>query len=52
MVCASSGTPLVSSESTSFPCPMPGCSTPIGRSRGCRLQAVKYVCPKCGFEGP
>ncbi len=50
VVCASSGTPLVGSESTSFPCP--SCSEPIGRSRECRLQAVKYICPQCRFQGP
>ncbi|MBU38405.1 MAG: RNA-binding protein [Euryarchaeota archaeon] len=49
-VCASSGTPLVDSESTSFPCP--GCSAPIGRSQRCRVQSVKYICPHCRFEGP
>ncbi|MEE2629913.1 MAG: zinc finger domain-containing protein [Candidatus Thermoplasmatota archaeon] len=50
MVCASSGTPLVDSESTSFPCP--GCGTVLGRSQRCRVQAVKYICPECRFEGP
>ncbi|RAH07051.1 MAG: RNA-binding protein [Methanobacteriota archaeon] len=50
LVCASSGTPLVGSGSTSFPCP--GCSAPIGRSKKCRLQSVKYICPECRFEGP
>ncbi|MEC8997860.1 MAG: zinc finger domain-containing protein [Candidatus Thermoplasmatota archaeon] len=50
VVCASSGAPLIESESTSFPCP--GCSTPIGRSQRCRVQSVKYICPKCRFEGP
>ncbi|MEC7406184.1 MAG: zinc finger domain-containing protein [Candidatus Thermoplasmatota archaeon] len=49
-VCASSGTPLVGSESTSFPCP--ACSAPIGRSQACRVQSVKYVCPECNFVGP
>ncbi|MBO29789.1 MAG: RNA-binding protein [Acidimicrobiaceae bacterium] len=49
-MCASSGTPLVGSESTSFPCP--ACSAPIGRSQACRVQSVKYVCPECNFVGP
>ena len=48
--CVSSGMPLVESESTSFPCP--NCSTPIGRSQRCRVQAVKYICSECRFEGP
>ncbi|HJM76996.1 MAG: zinc finger domain-containing protein [Candidatus Thalassarchaeaceae archaeon] len=50
VVCVSSGRPLVEDESTSFPCPE--CSTPIGRSQRCRVQAVKYICPECRFEGP
>ena len=50
VICASSGAPLIENESTSFPCP--GCSTPIGRSQRCRVQAVKYICSKCRFEGP
>ncbi len=50
MVCASSGTPLVGSESTSFPCP--SCGNILGRSQRCRVQAVKYICPECRFEGP
>ncbi|MBJ29433.1 MAG: RNA-binding protein [Euryarchaeota archaeon] len=49
-VCASSGTPLVGTESTSFPCP--NCTMFIGRSQRCRVQAVKYICPECRFEGP
>ncbi|MEC8874163.1 MAG: zinc finger domain-containing protein [Candidatus Thermoplasmatota archaeon] len=48
--CASSGMPLVESESTSFPCP--SCSASIGRSQRCRVQAVKYICSECRFEGP
>ncbi len=49
-ICTSSGLPLVENKSTTFPCP--DCGVPIGRSEGCRVQGVKYVCPECGFEGP
>ena len=37
--------------STSFPCP--NCSkVTIHRTRKERELGVKYICPKCGFEGP
>ena len=49
-ICTSSGLPLVEEKSTTFPCP--DCGEAIGRSEGCRVQGVKYVCPGCGFEGP
>ncbi|MFL2532805.1 MAG: RNA-binding protein [Marine Group II euryarchaeote MED-G34] len=48
--CASSGLPLVDKRSTAFPCPE--CGHSIGRSEQSRVQAVKYVCPECRFEGP
>ncbi|DAC34599.1 MAG: zinc finger domain-containing protein [Candidatus Thalassarchaeaceae archaeon] len=49
-MCTSSGLPLVEAKSTAFPCP--DCGESIGRSERCRVQAVKYICPGCGFEGP
>ncbi|MEO2209153.1 MAG: zinc finger domain-containing protein [Candidatus Poseidoniia archaeon] len=49
-ICTSSGLPLVEARSTAFPCPE--CGEPIGRSERCRVQAVKYICPQCAFEGP
>ncbi|MCH1524735.1 zinc finger domain-containing protein [Euryarchaeota archaeon] len=49
-VCTSSGVPLVDNKSTAFPCP--DCGTSIGRSAQCRTQAVPYICPTCGFQGP
>ena len=49
-ICTSSGVPLVEDKSTSFPCPE--CGESIGRSERCRVQAVAYVCPHCGFVGP
>ena len=34
-----------------FKCP--GCSKhEIIRCKECRVKAVKYTCPACGFEGP
>ena len=49
-VCTASGVPLVDAASTSFPCPQ--CSHAIGRSPRCRNQAVAWICPECGFQGP
>ncbi|MFL2971939.1 MAG: zinc finger domain-containing protein [Candidatus Thalassarchaeaceae archaeon] len=49
-ICTSSGLPLVEDKSTAFPCPE--CGESIGRSERCRVQAVAYVCPNCGFVGP
>ncbi|MBR17555.1 MAG: RNA-binding protein [Euryarchaeota archaeon] len=49
-ICTSSGTPLVGEGSTTFPCP--NCGRPLGRSKRCRVQSVKYICPECRFEGP
>ncbi|HJO42072.1 MAG TPA: zinc finger domain-containing protein [Candidatus Thalassarchaeaceae archaeon] len=49
-MCTSSGLPLVEAKSTAFPCP--DCGESIGRSERCRVQAVKYICPGCRFEGP
>ncbi|MBN1377307.1 DUF1610 domain-containing protein [Candidatus Woesearchaeota archaeon] len=37
--------------SVRFPCP--GCGEyEIIRCSQCRKTSTKYVCPKCGFEGP
>ncbi|MHA1686568.1 MAG: zinc finger domain-containing protein [Candidatus Heimdallarchaeaceae archaeon] len=36
---------------TRFPCP--SCNDVIiVRCKNCRLFGNKYICPKCGFEGP
>ena len=36
--------------SVHFKCP--NCGEEIIRCVDCRINAVPYVCPKCGFEGP
>ncbi len=36
--------------SVTFPCPV--CGEKIIRTRNEREIVAKYVCPKCGFEGP
>lgn len=33
-----------------FKCPE--CGTEIIRCTQCRIDGIKYTCPKCGFEGP
>ncbi|MCC6003015.1 MAG: zinc finger domain-containing protein [Thermofilum sp.] len=50
--CTSCGRPIAPSQrATSFRCPNCG-EAVIWRCEKCRKQGNRYVCPKCGFEGP
>ncbi|MHC1624853.1 MAG: zinc finger domain-containing protein [Methermicoccaceae archaeon] len=48
--CNSCGVALIVPGFTRFPCP--SCGETIGRCIKCRETGVKYICPKCGFQGP
>jgi len=50
-ICSSCGIRLIGEGIAFFPCPWCG-EVEIGRCANCRDQSVKYVCPKCGFQGP
>ncbi|RLE94988.1 MAG: RNA-binding protein [Thermoprotei archaeon] len=51
-ICASCKKPIPPHErGTHFKCPNCG-EVEIWRCYKCRKNAVPYVCPKCGFEGP
>jgi len=51
-VCTSCKSRLIgASGSVSFLCPSCG-TEEIIRCTSCRKKSVKYVCPKCSFEGP
>ena len=50
-VCNTCGTALLPKDgSVVFPCPI--CGEKIARCWRCRSIGRKYVCKKCGFEGP
>jgi len=50
--CTSCGRPIPPySRGVRFKCPNCG-ETTIWRCEKCRKLVNKYVCPKCGFEGP
>ncbi len=48
--CTSCGIRLLGRGKVQFPCP--GCSHGLGRCWRCRVQAITYKCPSCGFSGP
>jgi len=52
LLCTSCGTDITNVKgSVVFKCPSCGEET-IVRCGKCRQLSVKYVCKKCGFEGP
>ncbi|VUT26661.1 MAG: hypothetical protein MASP_01631 [Candidatus Methanolliviera sp. GoM_asphalt] len=48
--CTSCNVRLVEAGFTRFPCPV--CGETIARCVKCRKQAIRYICPNCGYEGP
>ncbi|RZN68876.1 MAG: DUF1610 domain-containing protein [Candidatus Methanolliviera hydrocarbonicum] len=48
--CTSCNVRLVEAGFTRFPCPT--CGETIARCVKCRKQAIRYICPNCGYEGP
>ncbi len=51
-VCTSCKSKLISAQgSVRFSCPACG-KEEIIRCSDCRKKSIKYVCPKCSFEGP
>ena len=40
-----------SDAAVTFDCPNCG-KAEIVRCKACRTKVIKYICPKCGFEGP
>ncbi|MDR0438917.1 MAG: zinc finger domain-containing protein [Methanocalculaceae archaeon] len=48
--CTSCNAPLTERGATEFKCP--DCGEIIYRCAYCRKQSIKYICPKCGFQGP